>query len=182
MPRISGIRTLALHQFDADAIRRRDIAQQAAAHAFLQFDRKTHAFRAQLIAERLEIALVQKAEMVGAPRIMAGKIRVLPDRPGSDRGFARPLSADQDRHAAEFDKDLRGAAGDRVGDDRGTEHLDVPICRRMRIPADDVDVIEFECRIAHSSFSSLPSWSVVAPGYSSPRVARSARNAAGVVK
>src|SRR5260370_38869697 len=96
--------------------------------------------------------------MIGAPRIMAGKIRVLPDGPGAGRGFARPLAADQDRHAAELDEDLRGAAGDRVGDNRGTEHLDVPIGRSMRILADELDVIEFDCSSVHFSFSSFALW------------------------
>src|SRR5437016_1306373 len=59
-----GWSALALHQFDADAIGRRDVAQQAAAHASLQLDREAHAFGAELVAECREIALVHETEMV----------------------------------------------------------------------------------------------------------------------
>jgi len=52
---------------------------------------------------------------------------------------------------------LRGAAGERVGGNRGTEHLHVPVGRRFRIFADDVDVIELEGRIAHC-FAFHPDW------------------------
>lgn len=43
-----------------------------------------------------------------------------------------------------------GGARDRVGNDIGTQHLHVPVRRVLRTLADDVDVIELECGIAHS--------------------------------
>src|SRR5205823_12075753 len=70
-----------LHDFDADPVGRRDIAQEIPADALLQFDRKVDALRAQLGAKRSEVALVQKAEMMRAPPVVAGKIGVGPDRP-----------------------------------------------------------------------------------------------------
>jgi hypothetical protein len=80
---------------------------------------------------------------------VTGKVGVLPNRPGGDRGFTGPSAADQDRRAAELDEDLRGTARYRVGGNRGPEHLDVPSGRRVRIIANDVDVIECERGIAH---------------------------------
>jgi hypothetical protein len=41
------------------------------------------------------------------------------------RGFARTPAADEDRHPAEIDKNLRRTAGHGVGGDRGAEHLDM---------------------------------------------------------
>src|SRR5204862_5570951 len=64
----------ALHQFDADAVRGRDVAQRAAADAPFQRHGKRHAFAAEFLAKRLQVALVHKAEMVGAPSVMAGEI------------------------------------------------------------------------------------------------------------
>jgi hypothetical protein len=87
--------------------------------------------------------------VVGAPGVMAGKISVLLDRPGGSGVLAWPLAADKDRHPAKIDKDLRGAARHCLRGDRRAEHLDVPIGRRFRIFADDVNMIEFERRIAH---------------------------------
>src|SRR5438105_7241758 len=138
-----------LHDFDADPVGRGDIAQQGAADALLQFDREVDALRAQPGAEGGEVALIQKAEMVGAPPIMAGEIGVGPDRAGRRRVLARALAADQDGHAAQLDKNLRRAARDGIASDSRAEHLDIPSRRGMRVLADDVDVIEFEGRIAH---------------------------------
>src|SRR3984893_4322228 len=87
--------------------------------------------------------------MVGSPGVMAGKVRVLPNRPGGGGGFARPSAADEYRHAAQIDEDLRGATRHRVRGDRGAEHLDIPIGRRFRVLADDVDGLEFERWINH---------------------------------
>src|SRR5438067_3365979 len=67
-----------LHDFDADPVGRGDIAQETPADAFLQFDREVDALRAQSGAEGGEIAVIQKAEMVGTPFIMAGIIGVGP--------------------------------------------------------------------------------------------------------
>src|SRR5215472_14741225 len=78
-----------LHQLDADAVGRGDIAQQTAAEALLQFDRKFHALRAQFGAEGREVAFIQKAEMIGAEPVMARKAAIRPDRlpgPGSSPG------------------------------------------------------------------------------------------------
>jgi hypothetical protein len=65
------------------------------------------------------------------------------------RGPRPAVGADKDRHPAEIDKDLRGTARHCIRGDRRAEHLDVPIGRRFRIFADDVNMIEFERRIAH---------------------------------
>src|SRR5437868_15478363 len=103
-----------LHDFDADPVGRRDIAQETPADALLQFDWKLDALGAQLGTERREVALIQKAEMIRAPPVVTGKIGVWPDRPPRRGILARALAADQDRHAAELDKDLRRAARDGV--------------------------------------------------------------------
>src|SRR5712671_4386510 len=97
-------RSSALHQFDADAVRGGDIAQQAAADALLQLDREADALLAQFGAEGGQVALVHEAEMVGAPGVMAGEIGVGPDGPGGHRLFTRTAAADQDRHAAHSTK------------------------------------------------------------------------------
>src|SRR5437764_9583423 len=138
-----------LHDFDADPVGRRDIAQEIPADALLQFDWKMDALRAQLGTKRSEVALGQKTEMIRAPPVVAGKIGVGPDRPCRRGILARALAADQDRHAAQLDKDLRRAARDSIAGNRRAEHLDIPSRRGMRVLADYVDVIEFECRIAH---------------------------------
>src|SRR6202011_2486764 len=72
----------ALHQFNAHAVRRGDVAQKAGVHPSFQLDREAHPLAAQLGAERFEIALVQEAEMVGAPGIMAGKVGIFANGPG----------------------------------------------------------------------------------------------------
>jgi hypothetical protein len=61
----------------------------------------------------------------------------------------KTLPAEQDRHAAEFDEDLRRTPRHGVGRDRRAEHLDVPPRARVRISGDDMDMIELECWIAH---------------------------------
>src|SRR5438270_10993060 len=81
-----------LHDFDADPVGRRDIAQETPADALLQFDRKVDALRAQLGTEGGEVALVQKAEMVGAPFIVAGEIVEGPARAGR-AGILAPARA-----------------------------------------------------------------------------------------
>jgi hypothetical protein len=48
-----------------------------------------------------------------------------------------------------MNKDLRGAARDRVRRDCRVEHFHVPVSRRSWIFANDVDKIESECGIAH---------------------------------
>src|SRR5437764_2129664 len=133
-----------LHDFDADPVGRRDIAQETPADALLQFDRKADALRAQPGTEGGEIALIEKPEMIRAPRIVAGKIGIWPDRPRRRRILTRALAADQDRHAAQLDKNLRRAARDGIASDSRAEHLDLPSRRGMRVPADDVDVTEIE--------------------------------------
>src|SRR5437868_14873114 len=67
-----------LHDFDADPVGRRDIAQETPADALLQFDRKVDALRAQPGTKGGEVAVIQKAEMVRAPFIVAGVIGVGP--------------------------------------------------------------------------------------------------------
>jgi len=59
------------------------------------------------------------------------------------------LAADQDRHAAQIDEDRRRPSCCRIRRDRRAKHLDIPVGRSFRVIADDVNVIEFECRIAH---------------------------------
>src|SRR6266700_7608606 len=106
-----------LHDFDADPVGRRDIAQETPADALLQFDRKVDALRAQPGAEGGEVTLVQKAEMIGAPCIVAGEIGVWLDRPCRRGILAGALAADQDRHAAQLDKNLRRASRDGIASD-----------------------------------------------------------------
>jgi hypothetical protein len=71
---------------------------------------------------------------------VAGKIGVGPDRPRRHQALARPPAADQYRHAAKFDEELRRAARDGVGGDPRAEHLDIPRGRSPRIIADDVNM------------------------------------------
>src|SRR5438067_13285685 len=118
-----------LHQFNADAVGRRDIAQQIAAEARLQFDRKLDALGAQFGAKAGEIASIQEPEMIGAEPVMAGKAAIGPDRPGRCRFLTGALAADQDVHAAELDKNLRRAVSDRLARDRRAEHPDIPLRR-----------------------------------------------------
>lgn len=82
--------------------------------------------------------------------VMAGEVGELPYRPRSDRGLTRALAANEDCHATQIDKNLRRATSHRIGSDRGAEHLHVPIRRGFGILADDVNVVEFEGRIAHN--------------------------------
>src|SRR5438045_7340806 len=82
-----------LHDFDADPVGGRDIAQEAPADALLQFDRKADALGAQLGTKGSEIALIQKAEMIRAPPVVAGEIGVWPDRPRGRGVLARALAA-----------------------------------------------------------------------------------------
>ena len=65
-----------MHQFDAHAVGRGHVAQQAAVYAPLQLDRKGYALIAKLGAKGFEIAPVEETEVVDAPRIMAGKVGV----------------------------------------------------------------------------------------------------------
>src|SRR6266481_1579120 len=146
----------ALHQLDADAIGCSDVAQEAAVYAVLQLDGKSHTLRPKLGAKGREIAPIEETEMVGSPCVMAGEVGIGPDRSGGRRGFTGSPAADQDRHAAEIDEDLRGAAGDRVGGDCGAEHLDIPLGGCSRVFADDVHMIEFERRIAHARLDPRP--------------------------
>src|SRR5271169_2297675 len=87
--------------------------------------------------------------MVDPTRVVARKVRELPDWPGGDGSLAWALAANEDRHAAEIDEYLWSTAGCRVGRDRRPEHLDVPIRRGFRILADDVNMVELEGRITH---------------------------------
>src|SRR6185295_1136983 len=148
----------ALHEFDADTIRRGNVAQQAAANAFLQLDREAHAFLAQVGAEGRQVTLVQETEMIGAPGVVAGEIGIGPDRLVGCRILPGAAATDQDRHAAELDEDLRGPAGDGVGGNGRAEHLDIPGGRCLGVFADDVDVIEFEGGIVHGSILSDREW------------------------
>src|SRR5271165_3538703 len=89
--------------------------------------------------------------MVCSPCVMTGKVRVWLDRTSGDRVFARPTASDEDRHPAKLDKDLRSPTSDGVRGDGRAEHLHIPGGRSVRIAADNVNVIEFKCGIAHSS-------------------------------
>src|SRR6266404_153369 len=91
-----------LHQLDADAVRCRDVAQETAVHALLQLDRESDILGPKPGAKGGEIALIEEAEMVGSPRVVAGEVGIGPDRPCGLRCFARPPAADQDRHSAEI--------------------------------------------------------------------------------
>ncbi len=142
----------ALHQLDAHAVGRCDIAQQAPANPFFQLDREAHAFCPQLVAEGCEVTPVHEAKMVDPPRVVAGKVGEFADRPGGDRRLARALPANENRYAAEINKDLRRAPCHCIGGDRGPEHLGVPVRRCFWILADDVNMVEFEGRIADHLF------------------------------
>jgi hypothetical protein len=80
---------------------------------------------------------------------VTGEVAKWTNGSGGSGVLARPLSADQDRHAAQIDEDLRRPARHRVGGDRRAKHLNIPVGRCFRVFADYVNVIEFECRIAH---------------------------------
>ena len=140
---------LALHQFDTDAVGRCDITQQSPPDAFLQRHGKAHPFGVQLVAERAQVAMIDEAEVISTPCIVTGVIGVLLHQAGGRGGLAGTLAANDNGLAANFEENLRGTARDRVGNDIGTKHLHVPVGRVLRALADDVDVIKFECWIAH---------------------------------
>src|SRR6516225_6177670 len=127
LPDISGLHrpviapVSALHQFDADTVWRGDVTQAAPVDAGFQLDRETDAFAAQLGAKCLEITLVEEAEMIGPPRVVTGKICKWPNGSGGSGVLARPLAADQDRHATQIDEDLRRPSFDTSLLWRGTD-------------------------------------------------------------
>src|SRR2546423_10900893 len=92
-----------LHDFDADPVGRRDIAQETPADALLQFDRKGDALRAQLGTERGEIALVQKPEMIRAQPIVAGGVGIWPEWPRPRPCLTRAPAPDQGSHGAQLE-------------------------------------------------------------------------------
>jgi hypothetical protein len=108
-PSRSGTDVSGLHQLDADPIGRRDISQQASANPSLQLDRKGDTLCPQLGTERPEITLIHEAKMVDPAGVMARKVGEVPYWPRIDRCFARALAANEDRHATQIDKNLRGA-------------------------------------------------------------------------
>jgi hypothetical protein len=63
----------ALRKFDADTVWRGDVTQEAAIDALFHLDRETGAFAAQLGAKRLEIVMVEKAEIIGPACVMTWK-------------------------------------------------------------------------------------------------------------
>src|SRR6516165_7461577 len=127
LPDISGLHrpvialASALHQFNADTVWRGDVTQAAPVDACFQLDRETDAFAAQLGAKCLEIALVEEAEMIGSPCVVTGKICEWPNGSGGSGVLARPLAADQDRHATQIDEDLRRPSFDTSLLWRGTD-------------------------------------------------------------
>jgi hypothetical protein len=122
--------------------------------ALLECHGKLHALGTQLIVEGTQIAVIQKTEMICPPGVVAGKARKWLDRTCGHGGFALPVAANDQGLAAQLKENLRRAIGDRVGDDLGAKHLDVPVGRLMRGLADDVDVIKGECGIAHGDKAS----------------------------
>jgi hypothetical protein len=82
----------ALHQFDTDAVGCCDITQQSPPDPFLQGHGKAHHFRAQLVAEGAQVTVVEEAEVIGPPGIVAGVISVRLYFSGSRGSLAGPLA------------------------------------------------------------------------------------------
>ncbi len=101
------LRALALHQFDTNAVGRRDITQLSPPDAFLQRHGKAHPFGAQLVAEGAQVAAIDEAEVIGAPFIVAGVIGVRLNRLGGRRRLAGTLAANDKGLATNLDENLR---------------------------------------------------------------------------
>src|SRR6266571_9038555 len=144
----------ALYQFDTDAVGCCDITQQSPPDPFLQCHGKAHPFGAQLVAEGAQVAVIEEAEVIGTPCIVAGVIGVRLNLSGSRGGLAGTLAPNDKGLATNLEEDLGGTACDRVGNDIGTKHLHVPVGRVLRALTNDMDVIKFECWIAHGCCSS----------------------------
>ena len=99
--------------------------------------------------------MVKEAKVISPPGIVAGEIGKRSDRTGRCGGFAGPVAANNQGLPPQLEENLRRAVRHLVGDDLGAKHLHVPVGRVVRVLADDVDVIEGECGIAHgdSAFS-----------------------------
>ena len=98
--------------------------------------------------------MIDEAEVIGTPCIVAREIGMRLYRTGGRRGFAGTLAANDQGLATNRDEDLWGAVRHRVGNDIGTKHLHVPMSQVLWALAHDVDVIKFECWIAHCCCSS----------------------------
>jgi len=59
----------------------------------LQFHRKLHAFRTQLVVEGAQVAVVKETKVIGPPGVVAGEIGKRSDRTGRCGGFAGPVAA-----------------------------------------------------------------------------------------
>src|SRR5262245_28914651 len=108
----------------------------------------------QLVVEGAQVAVIQEAEMIRPPGVVAGKACKWLDRPGRYGGFALPVAANDQGLTPQLKENLRRAIGDRVGDDLGAKHLDVPLGRLVRGLTNDVDVIKSKCGIAHGAQAS----------------------------
>src|SRR5262245_1901835 len=146
-------RAATLHQFDTDAVGCSDITQQAPPDPFLQCHGKAHPFGVQLVAEGAQVAVIDEAEVVSPPSIVAGVIGVRLNLSGSRRILAGALAPNDQGLAPKLKEDLGGTTGDRVGHDVGTKHLHVPVGRVLRALANDVDMIKCEGGIAHGGGS-----------------------------
>ena len=129
--------TAGLNQFDADAIGRRDVAEHHPRFEFPWLDCHTHAFSLQIRAERAQVAAKSESEVIGPPSVVTREAVEMLHRPRLRRMLAWTLTADDDRHAADADIDLRRAAEIFLhGGDLAPEHLTVPVRGRFWIPAD----------------------------------------------
>src|SRR5215216_5803847 len=98
--------------------------------------------------------MIDEAEVIGPPGIVAGVIGVRLNLSGSRGGLAGTLAPNDKGLATNLEEDLGGTTCDCVGNDIGTEHLYIPVGRVLRALTNDVDVIKFECWIAHGGCSS----------------------------
>ena len=103
VPRQAG--ESALHQFDPDAVGCCDITQQSPPDPFLQGHGNAHPLRAQLVAEGAPVIVVEEAEGIGPPGMVAGVISVRLSCSGSRGSLAGPLTPNDQGLATQLEED-----------------------------------------------------------------------------
>ena len=99
----------ALHQFDTDAVGRGDITQQSPP-TLPSGPRESAPLGAQLVAEGPQVAVIEEAEVIGPPGIVAGVIDVRLYLAGRRGGLAGPLALNDQGLATKLEEDLGGTA------------------------------------------------------------------------
>jgi hypothetical protein len=95
----------ALHQFDTDAVGCGDITQPSPPDLFLQGHGNAHPLSAQLVAEGAPVPVVEEAEGISPPGIVAGVISVRLSCSGSRGSLAGPLAPNDQGLATKLEED-----------------------------------------------------------------------------